>query len=123
MKHVPGRKTDVKDSEWLAQLLEWGLLRSSLVPPPPIRELREVTRYRKHQIPRDHRRISAPGICRPHASVLAAGGERSEGMSGDGFPALRKRAADGQCRCGDPATAPHSADTGGQIRRILPSKR
>jgi transposase len=50
LKHVPGRKTDVKDSEWLAQLLEWGLLRSSLVPPPPIRELRDLTRYRKQQI-------------------------------------------------------------------------
>jgi transposase len=50
LKHVPGRKTDVKDSEWLAQLLECGLLQGSLVPPPPIRELRELTRYRKHQI-------------------------------------------------------------------------
>jgi transposase len=50
LKHVPGRKTDVKDSEWLAQLLECGLLRSSLVPPPPLRELRDLTRYRKHQI-------------------------------------------------------------------------
>ena len=40
LKHVPGRKTDVKDSEWLAQLLECGLLRPSFVPPPPIRELR-----------------------------------------------------------------------------------
>ncbi|MEA2659890.1 MAG: transposase [Candidatus Binatota bacterium] len=47
---VPGRKSDVRDSAWLAQLLEWGLLRGSLVPPPPIRELRELTRYRKHQI-------------------------------------------------------------------------
>lgn len=50
LKRVPGRKTDVKDSEWLAQLLECGLLHGSLVPPPPIRELRELTRYRKHQI-------------------------------------------------------------------------
>ena len=33
LKQVPGRKSDVRDSEWLAQLLEWGLLRSSLVPP------------------------------------------------------------------------------------------
>lgn len=49
LKHVPGRKTDVKDSEWLAQLLECGLLRSSFVPPPPIRELRDVTRYRVQQ--------------------------------------------------------------------------
>jgi transposase len=50
VKHVPGRKTDVKDSEWLAQLLECGLLRGSFVPPPPIRDLRDLTRYRKHQI-------------------------------------------------------------------------
>lgn len=49
LKHVPGRKTDVKDSEWLAQLLEYGLLRGSLVPPPPIRELRDLTRYRVQQ--------------------------------------------------------------------------
>ena len=49
LKHVPGRKTDVKDSEWLAQLLECGLLRSSFVPPPPIRELRDLTRYRVQQ--------------------------------------------------------------------------
>ena len=50
LKQVPGRKTDVRDSEWLAQLLEWGLLSSSLVPPAPIRDLRELTRYRKRQI-------------------------------------------------------------------------
>jgi transposase len=50
LKHVPGRKSDVRDSEWLAQLLEWGLLPSSLVPPAPIRALRELTRYRKRQI-------------------------------------------------------------------------
>src|SRR5437867_5511301 len=50
LKQVPGRKSDVKDSEWLAQLLEYGLLRGSLVPPAPIRDLRELTRYRKKQI-------------------------------------------------------------------------
>ena len=50
LKQVPGRKSDVRDSEWLAQLLEWGLLRSSLVPPQPIRDLRDLTRYRKRQI-------------------------------------------------------------------------
>lgn len=49
LKRVPGRKTDVQDSEWLAQLLECGLLRSSFVPPPPIRELRDITRYRVQQ--------------------------------------------------------------------------
>jgi transposase len=50
LKQVPGRKSDVQDSEWLAQLLECGLLRGSLVPPPPIRDLRDLTRYRKKQI-------------------------------------------------------------------------
>jgi transposase len=50
LKHVPGRKTDVKDSEWLAQLLECGLLKASFVPPPPIRELRDLTRYRVQQV-------------------------------------------------------------------------
>jgi transposase len=50
LKQVPGRKSDVRDSAWIAQLLEWGLLRSSLVLPAPMRDLRELTRYRKHQI-------------------------------------------------------------------------
>jgi transposase len=50
VKQVPGRKTDVGDAAWLAQLLEAGLLRASLVPPKPIRTLRNLTRYRKTQI-------------------------------------------------------------------------
>jgi transposase len=47
IKRVPGRKTDVQDCVWIAQLLEHGLLRGSFVPPAPIRELRDLTRYRK----------------------------------------------------------------------------
>jgi transposase len=50
VKMVPGRKTDVADAEWLAELLEHGLLRSSFVPPVAIRELRDLTRYRKRLI-------------------------------------------------------------------------
>ncbi len=46
MKAVPGRKTDVRDAEWIAQLLEHGLLTPSFVPPPEIRRLRMLTRYR-----------------------------------------------------------------------------
>jgi len=46
IKHVPGRKTDVKDCEWIAQLLQLGLLRASFVPPRPVRELRDLTRQR-----------------------------------------------------------------------------
>ncbi|HEU4830373.1 MAG TPA: IS110 family transposase [Gemmatimonadales bacterium] len=47
VKQVPGRKTDVSDAAWLCQLLEAGLLKASFVPPKPIRELRQLTRYRK----------------------------------------------------------------------------
>jgi transposase len=47
IKKVPGRKTDVKDAEWIADLLCHGLLRSSFVPPKPIRELRDLMRYRR----------------------------------------------------------------------------
>jgi transposase len=46
MKAVPGRKSDVRDAEWIAQLLEHGLLAPSFVPPPQIRRLRMLTRYR-----------------------------------------------------------------------------
>src|SRR5579875_1372836 len=47
MKAVPGRKTDIKDSEWIADLLRHGLLKASFIPPAPVRELRDLTRYRK----------------------------------------------------------------------------
>src|SRR4051812_5673323 len=46
IKQVPGRKTDVRDCEWIAQLLQHGLLKASFVPPAPIRELRDLTRQR-----------------------------------------------------------------------------
>jgi transposase len=55
VKQVPGRKTDVLDAQWLCRLLEAGLLRASLVPPKPVRTLRNLTRYRKAQI-RDRQR-------------------------------------------------------------------
>src|SRR5579885_295580 len=46
MKAVPGRKTDVRDAEWIADLLQHGLLKASFIPSAPQRELRELTRYR-----------------------------------------------------------------------------
>jgi transposase len=55
VKQVPGRKTDVLDAQWLCRLLEAGLLKPSLVPPKPIRTLRNLTRYRKSNI-RDRQR-------------------------------------------------------------------
>lgn len=50
MKAVPGRKTDVKDAQWIADLLSHGLLRGSYIPDRPQRELRELVRYRKNLI-------------------------------------------------------------------------
>ncbi|MCK9905247.1 IS110 family transposase [Frankia sp. Cpl3] len=49
MSNVPGRKTDAQDAAWIAELVEHGLVRPSFVPPQPIRELRDLTRYRKAQ--------------------------------------------------------------------------
>jgi transposase len=50
LKQVPGRKTDVKDAEWIAQLLQYGLLSPSFIPPPEIRQLRDLTRQRTELI-------------------------------------------------------------------------
>jgi len=50
VKNVPGRKTDLSDAEWLADVAAHGMVRPSFVPPPEIRELRELSRYRKTQV-------------------------------------------------------------------------
>ncbi len=50
VKNVPGRKTDMSDAAWLADVVAHGMVRASFVPPPPIRELRDLTRYRKRQL-------------------------------------------------------------------------
>lgn len=50
LRNVPGRKTDMADAAWICQLVEHGLVRPSFVPPPQIRQLRNLTRYRKAQI-------------------------------------------------------------------------
>ncbi len=57
LRNVPGRKTDVKDAEWICQLVEHGLVRASFVPPREIRELRDLVRYRKAQIEERTREI------------------------------------------------------------------
>src|SRR5207247_1998252 len=58
IKAVPGRKTDLKDAEWIADLLQHGLLRPSFVPPAFQRELRELTRYRTSVIEERSRTIN-----------------------------------------------------------------
>src|SRR5215210_692278 len=50
VKNVPGRKSDLSDAEWLADVAAHGMVRPSFVPPPEIRELRELSRYRKTQV-------------------------------------------------------------------------
>lgn len=50
VKNVPGRKSDLSDAEWLADVAAHGMVRPSFVPPPEVRELRELTRYRKTQV-------------------------------------------------------------------------
>jgi len=57
LKKVPGRKTDIKDAQWIAQLLECGLLRGSFVPPRPVRQLRDLTRHRA-QLAGEHTRVA-----------------------------------------------------------------
>jgi transposase len=58
VKQVPGRKTDVSDAAWLCQLAEAGLLKANFVPPRPIRQLRNLTRYRKTQIQERAREVN-----------------------------------------------------------------
>jgi transposase len=65
LHNVPGRKTDVADAAWIAQLVEHGLVRPSFVPPRPIRELRELTATAR---PRSK---SAPGRPRGRVKVIA----------------------------------------------------
>jgi transposase len=57
LKKVPGRKSDVTDAEWSAELLQHGLLRASFVPPRPVREMRDLTRHRA-QLAAEHTRVA-----------------------------------------------------------------
>jgi transposase len=77
VKHVPGRKTDTADSEWLAVLARFGLVKSSFIPPKDLRELRLVSRYRRKlnamrasELNRLHKILDDGGI------KLGGGGQR-----------------------------------------------
>lgn len=79
VKAVPGRKTDVKDSQWLAQLMEVGLLRGSFLPPEDIRRLRDWTRYHTKLVQertREKQRL---------LKVLEAGGIKLDSVASDTF--------------------------------------
>ena len=114
VKIVPGRKTDVADAEWLAELLEHGLLRGSFVPPAVIRELRDLTRYRKRLIQahtsecqRIHKTLEDAGIkldsvaadvlgvsCREMIAALCAGERNPDVLAELARGRLRKKIPD-----------------------------
>ena len=76
IQHVPGRKTDMKDAEWIATLLRHGLLSGSFIPPKEIRELRDLTRTRTTLIPfsvsNSTRHTAAMKIGRPKVRTVGA---------------------------------------------------
>ena len=83
LKAVPGRKTDVKDAEWIAQLVEHGLVQPSFVPPPPIRELRDLTRYRKTIVEERTREVQRLEKLLEDAGIkLSSVASRTLGVSG-----------------------------------------
>jgi Transposase len=63
VRALPGRKTDQQDGERIAELMQYGLLRGSFIPPRPIRELRELTRRRVHQLSDRNRSSIGSGGC------------------------------------------------------------
>jgi transposase len=116
VKQVPGRKTDVSDAQWLCQLLEHGLLRGSFVPPRPVRELRDLTRYRKTLIRERQREANRLHKLLEDAGIkLACVASDVLGVSGR---AMIEALIDGQ---GDPAVLAELAR--GRLRAKLPALR
>jgi transposase len=116
MKAVPGRKTDVKDAEWLADLRRHGLLQPSFIPPAPIRALRDLVRYRRtlvqervQEVNRVHKVLELAN------SKLAAVASRVLGKSGR---AMLDALGDGEH---DPAAL--AALARGRLRAKLPELR
>ena len=94
LKNVPGRKTDVKDAEWICQLVEHGLVRPSFVPPKEIRELRNLTRYRKAQIEERTREVQRLEKVLQDAGIkLSSVATRALGVSGRAPAQMRSLAA------------------------------
>ncbi|MCA1681388.1 MAG: IS110 family transposase, partial [Actinobacteria bacterium] len=136
---VPGRKTDVGDSQWLCQLLEFGLLRASFVPPKAVRELRELTRRRKtlvreraQEANRLHKTLEDTGIkldC-VASDILGVSGRLMLDalLAGQRDPALLAQLAKGALRNKIPAlvealegtrfSAQHALLIGGILRHI-----
>ena len=79
IKAVPGRKTDVKDAEWIAELLQHGLLQPSFIPDRPQRELRELVRYRQSLVQERSREVN-------RLAKVLEGANIKFGLGGHGYP-------------------------------------
>jgi transposase len=116
IKAVPGRKTDVRDSEWLADLLRHGLLSPSFIPPKPIRELREMTRYRKQLVSeRTHYANRLQKVLESANIKLGAVASDSLGVSG--------RAMLDALIAGEQDAAQMAEDARGRMRQRIPDLR
>ena len=83
VKQVPGRKTDVKDAEWLAELLSYGLLKASYIPAKPQRDLRDLTRHRVTVVQERARIVNRLQKVLEHANIkLASVASDIMGVSG-----------------------------------------
>jgi transposase len=94
VKHVPGRKTDVKDCQWLAQLLQCELLKASFVPLAPQRDLRDLTRHRA-QLVAEHIRV-ANRVHKTPADANVQLGDVASSILGVSGRAMLRALADGQ---------------------------
>jgi len=122
VKAVPGRKTDVRDCEWLADLLRHGLLRASFIPPLPIRELRELTRHR-HTLVRDQTALSNRIIKLIESAniKLAQVASSALGVSGRAMLRALARGEQDTTKMADLARGP-LREKQGQLRRALRGK-
>ncbi len=134
IKAVPGRKTDVRDAEWIAQLLECGLVRPSFVPPPDIRRLRMLTRYRVQLMGHRTREVTRLELMLEDASIklssvaasltsVSARAMLSAMIAGERDPAVLAQLAKGKMRINIPqlveALTGHFNDQHAQLARTM----
>jgi transposase len=133
MKAVPGRKTDLKDSEWLAALLRSGLVQASFIPPVPVRELRELTRYRKplvqqrtQEVNRLHKVLEGANLKRAAvaSAILGKSGREmlAARLGGEEDPAVLAELARGRLREKVPALRQALAGRVKPYHRVLISQ-
>ena len=114
MKAVPGRKTDTKDCQWIAELLQHGLLRSSCVPPPPIRQVRELTRLRA-SLRQDHTTVA-----NRRQKILEDANIKLASVASDGL-GVSGRAILAQLLAGEEDAEKLAALSRGRLRSKLPA--